>query len=60
VTVSRGRKTVKRFKARTAAPNRTHRLRLPSRKLAKGDYKVRITVGRGAGRVVSTLVSRRL
>jgi hypothetical protein len=60
VSVLRGKKTIKRFKARTAAPKRTHRLRLASRKLARGDYKVRITVGRGAGRVVSTLVSRRL
>jgi len=60
VTVLRGKKAVKRFKARTAAPKRTHRLRLASGKLARGDHKVRITVGRGAGRVVSTLVSRRL
>ena len=29
------------------------------RALPRGDYRVRITVGRGAGRVVSTLVSRR-
>ncbi len=31
-----------------------------ARKLRKGDYRVRITVGRGKGRVVSTLVSRRV
>jgi hypothetical protein len=60
VTVLRGRKVVKRFKARTAAPRRTHRLKLASRKLERGDYRVRISVGRGAGRVRSTLVSRRL
>ena len=60
VTVLRGKKVVKRFKARTVAPKRTHRIKLGSRKLARGDYKVRITVGRGAGRVSSTLVSRRL
>ena len=60
VTVLRGKKVVKRFKARTLEPRRTHRLKLASRKLRKGDYRVRITVGRGKGRVVSTLVSRRL
>jgi hypothetical protein len=43
------------------APKRTHRLKLAARKLAKrGDYRVRIVVGRGAGRVTSTLVSRKL
>jgi hypothetical protein len=60
VTVLRGKKVVKRFKARTSEPRRTHRLRLASRKLRKGDHRVRITVGRGKGRVVSTLVSRRV
>ena len=60
VTVLRGKKAVKRFKARTVAPKRTHRLKLGSKRLRRGSYKVRITVGRGAGRVVSTLVSRRL
>jgi hypothetical protein len=60
VTVLRGKKVVKRFKARTFDPRRTHRLKLASRKLRKGDYRVRITVGRGKGRVVSTLVSRRI
>jgi hypothetical protein len=61
VTVLRGKKVVKRFKARTRAPKRTHRLRVSSRRLAaRGDYRVRIVVGRGAGRVTSTLVSRRL
>ena len=60
VTVLRGKKVVKRFKAKTVAAKRTHRLKLASRKLPRGDYRVRITVGRGAGRVVSTLVSRRL
>jgi glycine cleavage system aminomethyltransferase T len=61
VTVLRGKKAVKRYKARTVAAKRTHRLKLPARKLAKrGDYRVRIVVGRGAGRVTSTLVSRKL
>ena len=60
VTVLRGKKVVKRFKARTSESRRTHRLKLASRKLAKGDYRVRITVGRGKGRIVSTLVSRRV
>jgi hypothetical protein len=60
VTVLRGKKAVKRFKARTYRAKRTHRLKLGSAKLRRGDYRVRITVGRGSGRVVSTLVSRRL
>jgi hypothetical protein len=60
VTVLRGKKAVKRFKARTVRANRTHRLRVPARSLRRGDYRVRITVGRGAGRVRATLVSRRL
>jgi hypothetical protein len=61
VTVLRGKEVVKRFKARTSAPKRTHRLKLAARKLSKrGDYRVRIVVGRGKGRVTSTLVSRKL
>ena len=60
VSVLRGRKTVKRFKARASEPRRTYRLELPSRSLRKGDYRVRITVGRGKGRVSATLVSRRI
>ncbi len=60
VTVSRGKKAVKRFKAKTYRANRTHRLKLPAGKLKRGDYKVRVVAGRGAGRVTSTLVSRRL
>ncbi len=61
VTVLRGRKGVKRYKARTVAAKRTHRLHMSAAKLAKrGDHRVRIVVGRGTGRVTSTLVSRRL
>ena len=61
VTVLRGKRAVKRFKARTRQAGRTHRLKVGARKLARrGDYRVRIRVGRGAGRVTSTLVSRRL
>jgi hypothetical protein len=60
VSVLRGKKVVKRFKARTYRKGRTHRLKLSSAKLRRGDYKVRITAGRGKGRVRSTLTSRRL
>jgi hypothetical protein len=60
VTVVRGKKVVKRFKAHRYRAHRTHRLKLRSAKLRRGDYKVRITVGRGKGRVRATLVSRRL
>ena len=51
----RGKKVGKRFKARASAPRRTHRLKLASRKLRRGDHRVRITVGRGKGRLTSTL-----
>jgi hypothetical protein len=60
VTVRRGKKVVKRFKAHRYRAHRTHRLRLRSAKLRRGDYRVRITVGRGTGRVRATLTSRRL
>ena len=60
VTVLRGSRVVKRFAARTAAANRTYRLSLPARGLARGDYKVRLVASAGTETVTSTLVSRRL
>jgi LVIVD repeat len=60
VTVTRGATVVRRFRARNAAAGRTHRLRLGARRLARGDYRVRIDA-RGAGeRVATSAVSRRL
>jgi hypothetical protein len=60
VTVLRGNRVVKRFAARTAAPNRTQRLSLPARGLARGDYRVRLVARAGSATLTSTLVSRRL
>ena len=60
VTVLRGSRVVKNFGARTAAANRTYRLSLPARRLARGDYKVRLVARAGSETVTSTLVSRRL
>jgi hypothetical protein len=60
VTVSRGGKVVRRFRARTAAPGRTHRLRLSPRGLKRGDHRVRIEARRAGERVVAHAVSRRL
>ena len=44
VVVRRGRRVVRRFRARTQRPGRTVRLRLGARKLRRGRYRVRITV----------------
>ena len=61
VTVLRGKRVVKRFKTTTRARNITHRLRLASKRLRRGDYRVRVTVTRkGAKPLVATLTSRRL
>jgi hypothetical protein len=60
VTVLRGSRVVKRFATRSAAANRTYRLRLPARRLERGNYKVRLVARAGAETVTSTLASRRL
>jgi hypothetical protein len=60
VTVLRGSRVVKRFATPTVAANRTHRLSLPARRLARGNYRVRLVARAGAETVTSTLVSRRL
>jgi len=60
VTVLRGEHVGKRFKAHRYRARRIHRLRLRSARLRRGDYNVRIAVGRGKGRVRATLTSRRL
>jgi dienelactone hydrolase len=43
VTVKRGRRTVRRFKARLRQPGRTIKLRLPARATRRGAYHVTIT-----------------
>jgi hypothetical protein len=60
VTVLRGSTIVKRFPLNRVAANRTVRLSLPARGLARGDYKVRLVARAGSETVTSTLVSRRL
>ena len=60
VTVRHGKRVVKRFAARFVAANRTYRVSLPSKRLARGDYRVSIEVRQGSERVVNTLTSRRL
>jgi hypothetical protein len=42
--VRRGKKVVRRFRARTVRPGRTVRLRLAARKLRRGRHRVQITV----------------
>jgi hypothetical protein len=58
--VLRGSRIVKRFAATQRAANRTHRLRLSSRGLARGDYRFRLVVVEGGRTVRLTLTSRRL
>ena len=60
MTVLRGSRVVKRFAHARRGANRTYRLSLPARGLARGDYKVRLVARAGAETVTSTLVSRRL
>ena len=59
VTVRRGGKTVRRFKARAGVAGRTYRLRLRSAR--RGDHVVRLSARLASGRVVrARLTSRRL
>jgi hypothetical protein len=60
ITVSRGNKVVKRFSPVNQPANRTVRIRLPARGLARGEYTVRMTVARGDDQVSAKLVARRL
>jgi hypothetical protein len=61
VSVLRGRRVVKRFRTRTRAARRTHRLRLTPRGLRRGPYRVVLRVRpRGGTPLTATLTSRRL
>jgi hypothetical protein len=61
VTVLRGRRAVRRLKARRRRGDRTYRLTFPARSLTRrGDYRVRIAVSAGSARERATLVSHRL
>ena len=59
VTLLRGRRTVKRLGAVDAAAARTYRLRLSSKGLKPGAYRVKLTLAGADGNTVRTLVSRR-
>jgi hypothetical protein len=58
--VSRGGRVVKRFRTTRRRAHKTYRLRLRPAGLARGRYRVRLTVHAGPGTVRSTLTSRRL
>jgi hypothetical protein len=60
VTVSRGKKVVKRFHTARQAAGRTIRLSVPAGKLGRGDYRVRLRAVSGEDQVAATLVARRL
>ena len=61
VTVLRGTKVVKRFGPTQRRAGVTQRLRLRAKGLARGDYRVRISIPvAGGGTLTSTLVGRRL
>jgi photosystem II stability/assembly factor-like uncharacterized protein len=60
VTVKRGPKVVKRYKAVTASPDTTHRLRFAQTGRPRGDYKVTVTAVKGNRRQARTLTSRKL
>ena len=61
VTVTRGRKVVKRYEAARRAGGRTYRVALPARGRAAGDYRVRLrATGPDGRRVNAVLTARRL
>ncbi len=60
VTVSRGRRVVKRFRTEVKPANTTLRLRLATRGLRRGDYTVRLHAAHGEDVVSARLVARRL
>jgi len=61
VRLVRGRRTIRRLTRGTRAGRRTHRLRLPSERLARGDYKIVLrATPRGGRPVTATLTARRL
>ena len=59
VTVTRGKKTIRRFTAQRPA-NRTFRFSVPSRRLPRGDYRVVVHAAAGGAQAASVLTARRL
>ncbi len=60
LTARRGRRVVRRFRARTVPAGRTRRLRLPAAGLPRGRYTIRVAARRGGGVVRAALGARRL
>ena len=60
VEVRRGGRVVRRFGARARRANLTHRLRLTSERLPRGQYEVRLTYAGPQGSLRSSLFSQRL
>ena len=61
VTVTNRReRTVRRYPTRDLAAGRTQRLTLPARGLARGDYRVKLSVTRGGRTTTTTLTANRL
>jgi hypothetical protein len=60
LTVSRGRRVVKRFATVERAAGRTFRFSLPARGARRGRYTVRLVAQSGEDQVVSVLTARRL
>ena len=60
VEIRRRGRVVKRYRAALRGPGVSHRLRFSARGRRRGDYRVRLVAEGARGRVVRTLVSRRL
>ena len=60
VEVLRGGRVVRRYPAHSRRANTTHRLRLASERLARGDYQVRLQAVAGGETATDTLTARRL
>jgi hypothetical protein len=60
LTVTRGRKVVKRFATVERAGGRTYRFSVPARALRRGIYTVRLLAQSGEDQVLSLLSARRL
>jgi hypothetical protein len=60
LTISRGRRVVKRFAGGERAAGRTFRFSLRARGLRRGDYRVRLVAQSGEDQVSTVLTARRL
>ena len=60
ITVTRGRRVVRRFRTVERAGGRTFRFSLSARGLPRGDFTVRLVAQAGEDQIVSLLTARRL